>query len=180
MARLSFKSRTLSLFESLCYLTSLDSGGEHHSIFLFSDGSVSGCGRNDSSQIGLGDDHELVVAAKKAHSEGKAALDAMLVQVQAEIAELRKKGEGEYEDMSDEDAAVKAGEIAGSRVDVPQPLINTPASIKFPDEGADPDRGLEAGPAKIVQIAAGTRSVAVDAQNHRADLGRQKQPRHFG
>lgn len=135
------------------------SGGEHHTIFLFNDGSVSGCGRNDSSQIGLGDDHELVVAAKKAHSEGKAALDAMLIQVQGEIAELRKKGEGEYEDMTDEDAAVKAGEVAGSRVDVPQPLINTPAPVKFPDEEADPERGLEAGPAKIVQIAAGTRLV---------------------
>lgn len=33
------------------------SGGEHHSLFLLSDGSVWGCGRCDGYELGLADDH---------------------------------------------------------------------------------------------------------------------------
>ncbi|KAG8989140.1 hypothetical protein FRB90_002384 [Tulasnella sp. 427] len=33
------------------------SGGEHHSLFLLDDGSVFACGRHDSAQLGLSEDH---------------------------------------------------------------------------------------------------------------------------
>lgn len=36
------------------------SGGEHHTLFLLSDGTVYGCGRCDGFEIGLGEDHPLM------------------------------------------------------------------------------------------------------------------------
>ena len=33
------------------------SGGEHHSLFLFDNGEVWGCGRCDGAQLGLGEEH---------------------------------------------------------------------------------------------------------------------------
>lgn len=38
------------------------SGGEHHTLFLLSDGSVYGCGRCDGFELGLPDDHPEVLA----------------------------------------------------------------------------------------------------------------------
>ena len=40
------------------------SGGEHHSIFVLSDGSVYGCGRCDGFELGLADEHEAMVELK--------------------------------------------------------------------------------------------------------------------
>ena len=38
------------------------SGGEHHSLFLVSDGSVYACGRADDGQVGIAEDHPLMEA----------------------------------------------------------------------------------------------------------------------
>lgn len=49
------------------------SGGEHHTLFLLSDGSVWGCGRCDGYELGLADDHPALkdVDARKVEGEKK-------------------------------------------------------------------------------------------------------------
>ncbi len=53
------------------------SGGEHHTIFLISDGSVYACGRHDSSQLGLAEDHptsQLMKTLKERHPSAMACV----------------------------------------------------------------------------------------------------------
>ncbi|ETW75458.1 hypothetical protein HETIRDRAFT_56798, partial [Heterobasidion irregulare TC 32-1] len=45
------------------------SGGEHHSIFLFDNGEVWGCGRSDVGRLGLADDHPAILEIKKRYRE---------------------------------------------------------------------------------------------------------------
>ncbi|KAG9035920.1 hypothetical protein FRB95_010323 [Tulasnella sp. JGI-2019a] len=45
------------------------SGGEHHSVFLLSDGSVYACGRCESSQLGLAADHIAVLNFASRHAD---------------------------------------------------------------------------------------------------------------
>jgi hypothetical protein len=53
------------------------SGGEHHSLFLFDDGTVWACGRADASQLGLGAEHPAMKELKeRADEERQALLDA--------------------------------------------------------------------------------------------------------
>jgi regulator of chromosome condensation len=59
------------------------SGGEHHSLFLLSDGSVWGCGRCDGYELGLADDHPALdevdtrrIANEKRWREKRAAVFA--------------------------------------------------------------------------------------------------------
>lgn len=47
------------------------SGGEHHSLFLLSDGSVWGCGRCDGYELGLADDHPALDEVDKRRAENE-------------------------------------------------------------------------------------------------------------
>ena len=49
------------------------SGGDHHTLFLLSDGSVWGCGRCDGFELGLGDDHPAMIAMRKRKREAAKA-----------------------------------------------------------------------------------------------------------
>jgi regulator of chromosome condensation len=55
------------------------SGGEFHSLFLFDNGEVWGCGRNDSHELGLSDDHpaqdEVRERTKEIHEEKQKVID---------------------------------------------------------------------------------------------------------
>lgn len=52
------------------------SGGEHHSLFLFDNGEVYGCGRADGSQIGLGEAHSAMKELReRAEEERQSLLD---------------------------------------------------------------------------------------------------------
>ncbi|KAG8898922.1 hypothetical protein FRB99_007062 [Tulasnella sp. 403] len=53
------------------------SGGEHHTIFRLSDGSVYGCGRHDSAQLGLGKDHPASIALKKLKERHPSTLECV-------------------------------------------------------------------------------------------------------
>ncbi|CAK9781975.1 RCC1/BLIP-II protein [Cutaneotrichosporon oleaginosum] len=69
------------------------SGGEHHTLFLFDDGSVWGCGRQDAHEIGVCDDHP----AQEGLRERKEAIRA---EKQALLDELKEKDEKVRNDSS--------------------------------------------------------------------------------
>ena len=61
MAVIAFRLRSSTPMSVMaCTDTRTSSGAEHHSLFLFSDGSVWSCGRCDDSQLGLPDKHQAI------------------------------------------------------------------------------------------------------------------------
>jgi regulator of chromosome condensation len=71
------------------------SGGEFHSLFLFDNGEVWGCGRNDAHELGLSDDHpaqdEVKERSKEIHEEKQKVID----DAQAALEKATQSGDEE-------------------------------------------------------------------------------------
>ena len=144
-------------------------GGEHHTLFLLSDGSVWGCGRCDGFELGLGDDHPALKGVddrRRSHEERWKKKRAKELARQArETAKMANNGE-ELVDM--------IGKGSDS-MDKPPPMddfVPEPVPILFPspplcgslaqtDVDAPPvwtEEAYTSPPADpIVHISAGTR-----------------------
>ncbi|KAK4050213.1 hypothetical protein OIO90_005195 [Microbotryomycetes sp. JL221] len=128
-------------------------GGEHHTVFLLSNGQVWACGRCDGSEIGLGKDHEQMKAMKEREQE---ALIRRKAKEEQERQRLRDEPPQEDDEgnpgqpLSDFELELKAKENAAQLVPLPNPFIPEPTQIKFPSEADGSDT-------RIIQIATGTR-----------------------
>ncbi|KAM0746713.1 RCC1/BLIP-II [Meredithblackwellia eburnea MCA 4105] len=118
-------------------------GGEHHSIFLFSNGEVWACGRCDGSEVGLGPNHPEMVLGQERKEE---ALKERAARQIVELDILNQAG-----GMTGDEAALKAAEAAAQGVPLPNPYIPEPQKLTFPIQ-----EGQTSEP-KIVRIASGPR-----------------------
>lgn len=128
-------------------------GGVHHTMFLFSNGEVWGCGRTDGSEIGLGKDHPAVVEMKEREKEALVRRKAKEVEERERIknAPVEDDEEGNPgQPLSELEIDLKAQENAAQMVPLPNPYIPIPTKLNFPTEGSD-------GPVRIIQIATNTR-----------------------
>ncbi|KAF8335878.1 regulator of chromosome condensation 1/beta-lactamase-inhibitor protein II [Cantharellus anzutake] len=140
-------------------------GGEHHTLFLLSDGSVWGCGRCDGFELGIGEDHP----AMKGVDERRAAHEERWKRKRGrQLAKVRVvKAMNSVESMEHHDQE--------SSSDKPPPIddfIPEPVPILFPPPllcGSQPQTDSDAPPTwtddaytsppadPIIHISAGTR-----------------------
>jgi regulator of chromosome condensation len=101
------------------------SGGEHHSMFLFDNGEVWGCGRSDDDQVGIAEDHpayEGILERRAEMRKGKQEkLDDALKALEAVNAN-RSATQDDKDDAEREVATAQA--IMSAAVDeyVPEPV----------------------------------------------------------
>lgn len=148
-------------------------GGEHHSLFLFSNGEVWACGRCDGHEVGLPDAHPEMVAL----AERTAAVEALRL-ARARAVELATLAEfaaesGKEEDKIEKTEATRAAAAAqlerqkkeavekGERISkndlpLPTPCIALPTRITFTSTTATAAEAEDTS-REIVDIAAGTR-----------------------
>ncbi|KAK4049827.1 hypothetical protein OIV83_003883 [Microbotryomycetes sp. JL201] len=128
-------------------------GGDHHTMFLLSNGEVWGCGRCDGSELGLGKDHAEMKAMKEREQE---ALSRRKEKEAQELERLRTEPTEEDEDgkpgppLSGLELDLKAKENAAQLIPLPNPYVPEPTKLTFPQE-------KDGSQAKIVQIATGVR-----------------------
>lgn len=129
-------------------------GGVHHSLFLLSNGQVWGCGRTDGSELGLGKDHPAIKEMKEREQEALTRRKAKEVEETERIknAPVEDDEDGNPgQPLSDLEVMLKAQENAAQTVPLPNPYIPAPTRLTFPTEEGSNE------PAKIIQIATGTR-----------------------
>ncbi|KAM0790239.1 hypothetical protein ACM66B_005548 [Microbotryomycetes sp. NB124-2] len=127
-------------------------GGDHHTMFLLSNGEVWGCGRCDGSELGLGKDHAEMKAMKEREQE---ALARRRTKEAEELERLRveptEDDEGEPgPPLSGLELDLKAKENAAQLVPLPNPYVPELTKLTFPEEN-------DGSAVKIVQIATGVR-----------------------
>ena len=95
-------------------------GGEHHSIFLFDNGEVWGCGRCDAHQLGLAVDHAAFEGIKQRRADTMASkqkkVDAAVKKVET------ASGAEAKEDAEQELSAAQASMLAALDEFVPEPV----------------------------------------------------------
>ncbi|PWN38779.1 RCC1/BLIP-II [Ceraceosorus guamensis] len=151
-------------------------GGEHHSLFLLSDGRVFGTGRCDGCELGLADDHPAKLEVLQRREEWKAKREADLAQ---EMVEWQKRME---EKRLRQEAAGDGGGMMGmvmSQGDMqptlgppPDEYVPRPVHIPFPPSPVD------GKPTRIVKIVAGPRfniAIAADGTPYSWGFGNQAQ-----
>ncbi|SCV74000.1 BQ2448_6430 [Microbotryum intermedium] len=134
-------------------------GGTHHTIFLFSNGEVWGCGRCDGSEIGLGKNHPKMKEMKEREDEALKRRKEFENSVRPKIAQRPVEDDDEGNPgrpMTEMEIELKAQEEAAQTVPLPNRFIDEPTKIEF-DTAAQEEEGIE-GPVQIVQIAVGTRA----------------------
>lgn len=91
-------------------------GGEHHSLFLFDDGSVWGCGRTDGAELGICEDHP-------AHEGLKARKEEIRVEKQAVVDACAAANDKIQNDpaASKEEKEASAYELAGAEASLRAP-----------------------------------------------------------
>ena len=104
------------------------SGGEFHSLFLFDNGEVWGCGRNDSHELGLSEDHpaqdDVKERTKGIHEEKQKVID------EAQKALDKISGSGDEEAI-----AAATLELQGAQSSIriaPVEWIPEPVRVSFP------------------------------------------------
>lgn len=68
-------------------------GGEFHSLFLFDNGEVWGCGRNDAHELGLSDDHPAQAEVKERSEEILAEKQKVVDDAQAAVEKATQGGD---------------------------------------------------------------------------------------
>ncbi|ODN74877.1 hypothetical protein L202_07179 [Cryptococcus amylolentus CBS 6039] len=150
-------------------------GGEHHSLFLFDNGEVWGCGRCDANELGLPSDHPAQEGIKERRQELQEYREEKVTQRQKKLDEILQKG-----DKADEDDKAKAEqELEEAKVALKLPpsgeYVPEPVRIAFPpipesyevvpEFPAWKDSKSEDNP--IISISAGTRhNLAVSKSGH--------------
>ena len=100
------------------------SGGEHHSLFLFDNGEVWGCGRSDAHQLGIPQDHPAFEGIKERREEVKKQKLAKLDAARKRLEDLIAKG-GDEEDKAEAENEVQGAEINVNTLQddyVPEPV----------------------------------------------------------
>lgn len=137
----------------MCRLTlQLDchSSGEHHTVFLFDDGTVRTAGRCDSDhQTGIATTHPLYIAAKEKVSKAR---QEILELKQKYKDEMLKKAQDEGLDTNQEMIRIEvdAEERAQEEVDEPSQSLDELVTLEFPEEE-------ESKPTRIIQVITGPR-----------------------
>lgn len=166
----------------------LISGGEHHSLFLFDNGEVWACGRSDSHQLGLGEDHPAFEGIEERREEVREQRRQKVEVAKKKLAAYVAKGDVDAEEKSVLDNAVTAAEIDINTPQddyVPEPVrvswqtlcdeLKLMRSISFPpipekyevvpDFPSYADSKADENP--IAHISAGTRhNIAVSKSGH--------------
>ncbi|SDA01258.1 BZ3500_MvSof-1268-A1-R1_Chr10-1g02543 [Microbotryum saponariae] len=134
-------------------------GGTHHTLFLFSNGEVWGCGRCDGSEIGLGKDHPKMKEMKEREDEALKRRKEFENSVRPKIAQRPVAADdagNPGRPMTEMEIDLKAQEEAAQTVPLPNRFIDEPTKIEF-DTDAQEEENID-GPVQIVQIAVGTRA----------------------
>ncbi|KDE04657.1 hypothetical protein MVLG_04955 [Microbotryum lychnidis-dioicae p1A1 Lamole] len=134
-------------------------GGTHHTLFLFSNGEVWGCGRCDGSEIGLGKDHPKMKEMKEREDEALKRRKEFENSVRPKIAQRPVADDdagNPGRPMTEMEINLKAQEEAAQTVPLPNRFIDEPTKIEF-DTDAQEEENID-GPVQIVQIAVGTRA----------------------
>lgn len=99
-------------------------GGEHHTIFLFDNGEVWGCGRADANQIGIGKDHPAQKGLEERREEIKTEKQDKVDAAQKKLDAVKEaqKGEEEVEDAEKELQGAQASLAAAMDEYVPEPV----------------------------------------------------------
>jgi len=151
------------------------SGGEHHTLFLLSDGSVWGCGRCDGFELGLADDHPAMKEVevrrqeaeqrwreKRAKEATKRAREALKRAAKAAAVGDARDDEDNEEDPNAPQTSEKPPPM-DEYVPEPVPIIfpPPPASSNSPDDPTLPpwnDSAYRTPPVDpIIHVSAGTR-----------------------
>ncbi|BEJ00382.1 hypothetical protein CcaverHIS631_0502390 [Cutaneotrichosporon cavernicola] len=110
------------------------SGGEHHTLFLFSDGSVWGCGRADGYELGICDDHPAQEGLKERKEEIRAEKQKIVDERKAKNDKVKNDPSAtqeEKEEAENELATAEASLRVKSNEYVPEPI-----RICFPESPA--------------------------------------------
>ncbi|KAL0247475.1 hypothetical protein I308_103540 [Cryptococcus tetragattii IND107] len=150
------------------------SGGEHHSLFLFDNGEVWGCGRCDANELGLPEDHPAFEGIKERREELQREREGRVVEKQKKLDEVLKKGKVDEEEkqkaemeLSEAQATLKVPP-SGEYVPEPVRICFPPIPEKYevvPEFPAYKDSKPEDNP--VVDISAGMRhNLAVSKSGH--------------
>lgn len=111
------------------------SGGEHHSLFLFDNGEVWGCGRCDANELGLSEDHPAFEGIKERREELQREREERVVEKQKKLDEVLKKDKVDEEEkqkaemeLSEAQATLK---VPPSGEYVPEPVRASLTSYPF-------------------------------------------------
>lgn len=127
--------------------------GQHHSLFLLSDGRVFGCGRCDGCELGLAEDHPSKVEVKTMREEWRAKrTEELKTEMQAWEQRMKLKREANGGDaakgMGD---AVSSDDLPPTMGPPPDEFVPQPVHVPFP------------GNVKIASLSAGARfNLALD------------------
>lgn len=99
------------------------SGGEHHSLFLFDNGEVWGCGRSDAHQLGISKDHPAMEGVKERTQEVKQERLDKVEAAKERLEKYLKKGH-----VDDDFKAELQNAITMAELD-----INTPQDEHVPE-----------------------------------------------
>ncbi|GMK55925.1 hypothetical protein CspeluHIS016_0209810 [Cutaneotrichosporon spelunceum] len=143
------------------------SGGEHHTLFLFSDGSVWGCGRADGYELGICDDHPAQEGLKERKEEIRVEKQKVVDQCNAKNDKVKSDdsaSEKDKEEAENELAAAEASLRVKSNEYVPEPIRicfpkspakygDVPKLGEYTEEIINPVASISCGPRYNVAVS---------------------------
>ncbi|OCF40717.1 pim1 protein + RNA transporter 2 [Kwoniella heveanensis CBS 569] len=148
-------------------------GGEHHSLFLFDNGEVWGCGRCDANEVGLAEDHPAFEGIRERRAETQREREDKVAQRQKNLDSVNQAAKVDEEakekaemELAEAQAALRVpmGEFVPEPVRIPFPPIPEAYEV-VPELPAYKDSKPSDNP--IANISAGTRhNLAVSKSGH--------------